>query len=198
MPFPEDAEVVVKQLDDEFWEVRKALDYQGNIERFTVPMEAKTDFASVPRPLVWFLPRYGSYTKAAILHDHLWSQYAAKGRMDWVDADGIFRRAMRELDVPFLRRWIMWAAVRWAALLKERGRKGWLREGWRVIIFSLLALPFIAVPGILIVVALMAFNLLELVFWVILRLGGTVRTEVLKQAPGKEVNLPRLEWKTSQ
>jgi hypothetical protein len=198
MAFPDDTEVVVKQLDDAFWEVRKALEYQGKVERFTVPMETKTDFASVPRPFVWFLPRYGSYTKAAILHDYLWSEHAAKGKMDWVDADGLFRRAMRELEVPFLRRWIMWAAVRWAALLKERGRKRWLGEAWRVVLFSLVALPFVAVPGVLIVIALTSFNLLELLFWIPLRLGGAVRTEVLKRAPGKQVNLPKVEWKTSQ
>lgn len=141
MPFSDDAEVVVKQIDDENWEVRQVLRYEGQTDSFMVPIGSPTDFASVPRVFVWFLPRYGSYTMAAILHDYLWRARAAKGTMDWVDADGVFRRAMRELDVPFLRRWIMWAAVRWVALFKQRGRKGWWPEAFRVLLFSLLALP---------------------------------------------------------
>ena len=96
MPFPEDAEVVVKQLDEEEWEVRTALRYTGKKESFEVPVGQRTDFASVPRPFVWFLPRYGSYTMAAILHDYMWRERAAAGEMDWVDADGVLIGA-----VPF-------------------------------------------------------------------------------------------------
>jgi Protein of unknown function (DUF1353) len=198
MPFPDGSEVVVKQLDDENWEVRKDLKYDGQVDSFTVPIGSPTDFASVPRVFVWFLPRYGSYTMAAILHDYLWRARAAKGKMDWVDADGIFRRAMRELEVPFLRRWIMWAAVRWTALFKHRGRKGWWPESWRVILFSLLALPFVAPPGFLVLLALLLFDLVELVFWIPIRIGAWVRTRVFRQVSVKTVHLPRVEWKTSQ
>ena len=91
---------------------------------------------SVPRIFVWFLPRYGRYTKAVILHDYLWRVRAKNGTLDYVDADGIFRRAMRELGVPFMKRWIMWAAVRWGALFKPGGRKGWLRESPRVVLVT--------------------------------------------------------------
>jgi hypothetical protein len=42
---------------------------------------------------VWFLPRYGRYTKAAILHDHQWRDLATNGEISWVDADALFRRA---------------------------------------------------------------------------------------------------------
>jgi hypothetical protein len=198
MPFSDDAEVVVKQLDDENWEVRTDLKYEGQVDRYTVPVGLNTDFASVPRPFVWFLPRYGSYTMAAILHDYLWRVRAATGEMDWVDADGIFRRAMRELHVPFLRRWIMWTAVRWAALFKPRGRKGWLKEGWRVLLFSLVALPFVAPPALLIVIVLGAFYLLELVLWVPIRLAAVARTEILRRPTPKQVNLPSFGWKISE
>jgi hypothetical protein len=197
MPFPEDAEVIVKQVDSKNWEVRKALDYRGNLDPYTIPIGTGTDFASVPRIFAWFLPQYGSYTMAAILHDYLWRKHAAQGTMDWVDADGIFRRAMRELDVPFLRRWIMWASVRWAALFKPRGRKGWPREGWQVILFSVVALPFVAPPALLIIVALTAFNFVELILWVPLRLGAVARSSIQRRRP-KEVNLPSVEWSTSQ
>jgi hypothetical protein len=198
MPFRGDAEVVVKQIDDENWEVMKALEYAGKVDRYSVPPGTNTDFASVPRAFVWFLPRYGSYTKAAILHDYLWRTRAATGAMDWVDADGVFRRAMRELNVPFLRRWIMWAAVRWAALSKTGGRKGWLRDGWRVLLVTVLSLPFVIPPALLIVISLAAFYLLELAVWVFISVGTAIRTAIRRRPPKKEINLPNFEWKTSQ
>jgi hypothetical protein len=197
MPFSSDSEVVVKQLDDENWEIRTTLRYTGTSDSFEVPIGQSTDFASVPRPFVWFLPRYGSYTMAAILHDYLWRERAARGEMDWIDADGLFRRAMRELRVPFLRRWIMWAAVRWGALAKPRGRKRWFRESWRVIAFTLIAAPFVLPPALLILVALLAFYVLELLFWVVIEVGSAVRARVQKDKPRKEVILPQLDLSTA-
>lgn len=198
MPFAPDDEVVVAQVDDENWEVRAALHYQGNVDPFTVPVGTRTDFASVPRALIWFLPRYGSYTMAAILHDYLWKVWAAQGRMDWEDADGIFQRALRELDVPFLRRWLMWAAVRWGALLQPRGRIGWLREGWKVVLLSLLALPVVAPPAIVIVVALAVFYVLEFLVWVPLEVSARVRARVARPAYPKEVNRPTMGLRASR
>ena len=132
------------------------------------------------------------------MHDYLWRTRAATGAMDWVDADGVFRRAMRELNVPFLRRWIMWAAVRWAALSKTGGRKGWLRDGWRVLLVTLLSLPFVIPPALLIVIALAAFYLLELAVWVFISLGTAIRTAIRRRPPKKQINLPSFEWKTSE
>src|SRR4029450_10564361 len=111
-----------------------------SVEDFVVPEREGTDFASVPQIFVWFLPRYGRYTKAAILHDYLWRVAVPRGQIDRLQADGIFRQAMRELEVPFLRRWIMWAAVRWGALAKQDGRKGWWKDVWRVVICTLVCL----------------------------------------------------------
>jgi hypothetical protein len=105
-----------------------------------VPVHKRTDFASVPRAFVWFIPRYGRYTKAAILHDYLCSVAVPAGRIGRIDADGIFRQAMRELGVPFLRRWIMWAAVRLGALTNPAGRKKWWTEAWRVALVAVVAL----------------------------------------------------------
>jgi len=31
-----------------------------------------TDFASIPRPLWWLLPKWGKYGKAAVIHDYLY------------------------------------------------------------------------------------------------------------------------------
>jgi Protein of unknown function (DUF1353) len=128
--FDPDSTVDVRQFDEQTWTILRPFTYHGTMENFEVPAQGRTDFASVPRVFVWFLPRYGRYTRAAILHDYLWSVAVPAGRVTRLDADGIFRAAMRELGVPFLRRWIMWAAVRWGALAKPDGRRGWWKEAW--------------------------------------------------------------------
>ena len=102
---------------------------------------------------------------------------------------------MRELEVPFLTRWIMWAAVRWGAVIKPGGLKGWWREAWRVALITLLTVPIVILPAIFIAVSLAAFFLLELVFWIPLKL-----TEILKKRrhqPAKEVNAPTVGWRLS-
>jgi Protein of unknown function (DUF1353) len=197
VPFPKDAVVVVKQVDDQNWEVREILRYRANREVFEVPVGQGTDFASVPRPFIWFLPRYGAYTMAAILHDYLWRVRAATGKMRWIEADGVFRKAMRELRVPSLRRWIMWGAVRWAALFKPGGRSGWIREAPRVLLMTLVAAPFVVIPGVVIVLSLAAFFLLELLTWVPLQLVAVGKARLRKGAPRKEVILPRLDLSTA-
>jgi hypothetical protein len=192
MPFDQPADVVVEQIDDKNWRVRNALSYRGTHQRWTVEPGAGTDFASVPRVFVWFLPRYGRYTKAAILHDHLWRTEAPAGNLTWVEADGVFRRAMRELDVPFLRRWIMWSAVRWGALTKPNGIKGWLRESPRVILMTVVALPFVLPPAAVIAVCLLLFWVFELIVFVPLKIGSWVKERLLHQ-DAKPVNPPSLD-----
>lgn len=193
MPFSDDAQVIVRQADEQFWELMHPLEYRGKVESFVVPAGMLTDFASVPRPFVWFIPQYGRYTMAAILHDYLWSRLAAKGELSWIDADAIFRRALRELGVPFLRRWIMWAAVRWTALAKPGGTAGWWKEAPRAVLFILVALPFVLIPAALILIEHSAFYMVELVVWGPLRVAPGAR----KRVPRKEVNRPRFEWKLS-
>ena len=192
--FGPEAKVVVEELDDRNWKVREPFTYTGKTETFSIPFGMHTDFASVPRVFAWFLPRYGRYTLAAILHDYLWRERARTGAMDYIDADGIFRRAMRELKVPFLRRWIMWAAVRWGALLKPGGRRGWWREAWRVLLVSVVALPIVLPPALMVAVSLGAFFVLEAVVWLVLKAGEQVKRAVGRPTP-KQVNAPGLEWK---
>jgi hypothetical protein len=124
--------------------------FRGNIGRLLVPASPEaaftTDLASVPRVLTWLFPRYGMYTKAAVLHDYLCQTIgretvevfpapsdeagddagddAAADRSepqlielrDRSDADEVFRLTMTELGVPWARRWLMWSAVSWATL----------------------------------------------------------------------------------
>ena len=125
-----------QQVNEQDWKTLRALVYHASAEEFEVPVHSGTDFASVPRVFVWFIPRYGRYTKAAILHDYLCRVEVPARRISRIDADGIFRQAMRELGVPFLRRWIMWAAVRLGALTDQAGRKNWWKEAWRVALIA--------------------------------------------------------------
>jgi Protein of unknown function (DUF1353) len=195
MPFQRDSRVDVQQIDDREWRLLRELRYDGKTQSFTVPAGSSTDFASVPRAFVWFLPKYGRYTKAAILHDHLWRVAVPAGELSLPDADGIFRRAMRELEVPFLRRWFMWAAVRIGALAKPAGRTAWLRESWLVFPLALLALPLIVLPGAIILVALGLFFVVEYLVYLPLRLSGGVRRR--RGGSPKAVNAPSLDLETT-
>ena len=196
MSFTPESEVRVKELEESDWELLRILEYKGNRDHFEVPEGMTTDFASVPRVFVWFLPRYGRYTKAAILHDYLWREAVPAGELTLAEADGIFRRAMWELGVPFLRRWMMWGAVRIGALVKPGGRKGWLRDSWRVLPLLLLALPIVGPPALVILVALALFYLVELLVYVPQKLFGR-KARAPQDPAAKEVNAPALELKAA-
>jgi Protein of unknown function (DUF1353) len=66
-----------------------------------------SDLASVPPLLTWFIGTYGIHTKAALFHDH----HVDAGAMPRKHADTLFRDALRESGVRWLRRWLMWTAV---------------------------------------------------------------------------------------
>jgi hypothetical protein len=194
--FSHDARVVVAEVDDENWKVVEPFTYTGvRGQVFTVPVGMETDFASVPRIFVWFLPRYGRYTLAAILHDYLWRVAAPAGVLPYADADGLFRRAMRQLGVPFLKRWAMWAAVRWVALGRPGGTKGWMRESWKVLLTTLIGAPFLVPPGALIAVALLGVYVVEWAFFVPI-LAGRAAARARGKTPTKKLNVPRLPWNT--
>jgi hypothetical protein len=161
MPFIT-GDVAVKEISPTEWELLQDVVYTGHDETFTVPVGFHTDFASVPRIFFWLIPTYGAYTKAAILHDFLCNTLP----ISRADADGLFRRAMRELNVPFLRRWMMWAAVRAASGLK--GAK--LSEVLVWLLITVPAVVFLLVPAVVVVVWLAMFWLLENALYVLFRL----------------------------
>jgi uncharacterized protein DUF1353 len=195
MGFSADSEVEVRETGETDWLLLRELKYDEATDHFLVPVGTGTDFASVPNVFVWFLPKYGRYTKAAILHDYLWRKKVPAKDLTLPEADAIFRRAMQELKVSFLRRWIMWAAVRLGALKKPGGRKGWLRDSWAVFPLALLALPIIAPPAILILVALFVFYVVELLFYFPLKLVAAVKSRRPKARPPEDVNAPELTLK---
>jgi hypothetical protein len=177
--------------DSKFWELTTPLTYHARKGDFVAAPPMLTDFASVPRAFVWFLPRYGRYTKAAILHDHLWQKEVGQGHISRRDADGIFRQAMRQLEVPFLRRWIMWTAVRWVSLFKTRDFAGWFSDAPLVLLISILALPIVLPPAILVMVSLVLFWAAEWMVYPFLKI-----VERKKGAEGKQANPPQFPYKT--
>jgi hypothetical protein len=162
MPFiDEDIEVRACAATD--WEVLKPIRYMGSREGFIVHEGFQTDFASVPRALVWLIPKYGKFTAAAILHDFLWEQ-CRNHKFQWSDADGIFRRAMHEDGVPFVHRWLMWGAVRLGAM-KHAPADPFTNGPGEALRFVAVAVPgiaFAAIPFVLITVWLVLFWLLQL------------------------------------
>ncbi len=107
--------VVTVTEDGDYWLLLHALHYQGKVDSFVVPAGFRTDFASVPHALTWLVPRTGKHNRAAVLHDYLTRNPQLVTRKD---ADGIFRRVLRELGVPPFRRWLMYYGVRAAWYLR--------------------------------------------------------------------------------
>lgn len=88
-----------------------------------------TDGASVPRMLWSLYPADGSYLPAALVHDALyWHHAVREGGLPVTrdQADCAFLEAMTALEIPFLRRRILYGAVRafgWRAWQDNAKRK---------------------------------------------------------------------------
>jgi hypothetical protein len=185
-----EVEEIFGHADGKVWRLLRSLEYEGNEETFVVRAGFETDFASVPFFLTWLVPRYGRYTKAAVLHDHLW-RLCREGRFKWADADGILRRAMRELEVPFLRRWLMWGAVRLASIFGHHDYSSVWRQGpgpfFALLVVTLAGVAFVIVPAIVVLTFLGLYMLAEGVAWTLLKLASVVRGK-----EPKPINRPRL------
>ncbi len=149
-----DSELAVEAVEATLWRLTRPLVYTGSRgDTWTVPAGYVTDFASIPRLMHWLNLPYGPYTRAAVLHDHLLGLIGHPDPAAAVssrDADGVFRLAMQELGVGWLKRWSMWAAVRVGALVNPRrapGRQFW-RDAPAVLAISVGALPLL-LPGVL-------------------------------------------------
>lgn len=140
-PYP----VAVSQVSPDEWELTHELIYHAREQVFQVPVGQRTDFASIPLVLTWLVPT-STGIAAAVLHDHLWRVDAPAGRISYRDADGVLRQALGSLCVPTLRRWLMWAAVRWGSLLRSGGWCDWWRDAPAVVSITVAALPIVAIP----------------------------------------------------
>ncbi len=101
----------------------------------TVPnafSEYTTDLTSVPSWFTWLVPKSGAHLPAALVHDGLVCDpdqnptylVDPPGEIDRIDADVVFRDAMRDTHVGLVRRWLVWAAVTTASLW-EGPRRDW-------------------------------------------------------------------------
>ena len=104
--------LVVKKRKDNLWELYTEFEYhvgaEGSGNVINVPVGFITDFASVPRIFWIFYPPDGPWTAASIIHDYL---YNIQDRSR-ATADAIFLEAMQVLGVPWIRRRIIYRAVR--------------------------------------------------------------------------------------
>jgi Protein of unknown function (DUF1353) len=138
---------LVAEITEDRAVLREPLVYQGQRDRFVIPAGFRTDFASVPRWATPVVPRMGVHTRAAIVHDYLCA--LLRGDRAWPDglaltasdADGIFRRIMREEGTSLQRRWVAWAAVRVGALGDD-----WHRGDWDEWLGDLPGVLAVAVP----------------------------------------------------
>lgn len=153
-----DSDVSVRAVGATTWSLNDLLAFTGSQgDRIIVPAGFVTDFASSPRCLHWLISPYGAYTRAAILHDRLLKLIAdyLAGLLPELpitsrDADGMFRLAMQELGVPWLKRWAMWAAVRVGALFNPQRAPGraFAKDAPKVLAISLCAVPLL-LPGVM-------------------------------------------------
>jgi hypothetical protein len=185
---PPGLQVDVRAVDPKLWSLLQSFQYQAIREKYDVPAGELTDFASVPRVFVWFVPKYGLYTRAAILHDYL-CRLAEKQQFRRREADGLFRQSMRIVGVAFLRRWLMWVAVRWGGLFARGVRSEFIKDAWLVVPLSLAVSPLLLPPVVVIFAALLIWYALEMLAWVALRLGRAARP---RHAPTKKLVSPEL------
>lgn len=121
-------EVVLKQVGPNSFQLLHGFRYQvpPNGTTYVVPAHDpnlppdapnnSTDLASVPFWLWWFIASYGLHTRAALLHDQL----VDLAGLDRVEADRVFRLALEESKVRWMRRWLMWTVVSVATMALKR------------------------------------------------------------------------------
>ncbi len=87
----------------------------ATLGRIEIEAGFDTDYASVPRIFWSIYPPDGTYTEAAVIHDALYFYQTAglnRPAIKRGEADAVFLEAMTALGVPWLRRRIIYAAVR--------------------------------------------------------------------------------------
>jgi hypothetical protein len=143
---PGDPEVVLKQVGPNSFQLLHGFRYQvppdGAI--YLVPAHDpnrpptepnnSTDISSVPFWLWWFIASHGLHTRAALLHDQL----VDLKELDRVEADRVFRLALEESKVRWMRRWLMWAAARVATMSLKTKARFWAFVSTLVLFFGLL------------------------------------------------------------
>lgn len=110
--------VVTPNEDGSLWTLKEPFRYwtvsEGKGDLIVIPAGFQTDFASIPRVFWTILPPYGDYGKAAIVHDYLYSNRGKVGDKTYTrkECDEIFLFAMKSLSVGWLKRYVIYFAVR--------------------------------------------------------------------------------------
>ncbi len=107
MPFLN--ELKIKPVKGDQWELLCSMSYVGAGGRvITVPAGFQMDLASIPRVFRPLFPVHGKHTRAAVVHDWLYAEKIGKRK----EADQLFLSIMKELGVGWIKRRMMYAAVR--------------------------------------------------------------------------------------
>lgn len=100
----------------DLWKLRYPFEFRD----ITVPVGFITDGASIPRIFRPFLPVWGRWGRAAVIHDYLIYRHrigdphpSAPTRRD---VDRIFYEAMKVSNVGVIPRWLMWGGARIGSL----------------------------------------------------------------------------------
>jgi hypothetical protein len=142
-------DILLKQVSPNAFQLVQGFRYEAPTKQakvYTVPPHDltkpagkgnSTDLASVPRYLWWFVASHGRHTLPALLHDRLVHDRAQAP--DRSEADLVFRYALRESGVSWLRRRLMWVAVTLGTM--------WEKSKPRVVLFGahLAAVPVASV-----------------------------------------------------
>lgn len=123
MPFLTELDVILKDNEDDLWELDRSLIYRDKLGAlWEVPRGFTCDMASIPRlPLTWWLFKGADTHRAGVLHDWLCRQ-AEQGLIQRAHADEIFYEALRDDGVGIIRAKAMWAAVRGYSLFSASRR----------------------------------------------------------------------------
>jgi hypothetical protein len=132
--------IALKQIDGTTFELGSTIVYlgeetglEGKLDDATIDALRwvsperlpRTDLASVPPALRWFVGTYGIHTPAALIHDWMIEKGPpVVGGLTPQYADRYFRFMLRDLGVRWIRRWLMWTAValrsRWETGIRRR------------------------------------------------------------------------------
>jgi len=172
---------LVVELANGFWVLQKPLVWRGsNGDVLAVETGEVTDFASTPRLLQAALPSAEPrVVRAAVVHDFLCRQLneryakvanrindgytheaaensAPPTKFSAVDADGVFRKIMKDEGASWLMQQVGWVGVRWGAAKNPARRAGWWGTfpelAWKT---ALLALPLMAPLVILVLLVIL-------------------------------------------
>lgn len=159
----------VVRRKEEFRMLRRIAYDDAEYGEILVPDDTETfftDFASVPAIFTWLVPKSGRHLPAALVHDGLVhppgepTYVSSDGHViDRVGADRVFRDAMRDSEVGFVRRWLVWSVVTLATI--AGGSVAWSRaELWRRRLVLVATLAVVVVIGVI-----ATLDLLDRVDW---------------------------------